>query len=111
MKTIKKNEDFRLVYKIGKSVANEYLVMYTINNDMESNRYGISVSKKVGNSCIRHKVKRRIKEICRLNDNLFLKSFDIVIIAREKAKNATYKELEKSFFELIERKKIGMGLS
>ena len=56
--SLKKNRDFQNVYKKGKSYANRYLVMYVLKNDTERNRLGISVSKKVGNSVIRHHVTR-----------------------------------------------------
>ena len=66
---IKKNDEFRAVYKNGKSYANRYLVMYVKDNDRESNRIGISVSKKVGNSVVRHRITRIMREIYRLNDD------------------------------------------
>ena len=52
--SLKKNADFQIVYKEGKSFANKYLVMYVKENDLGLNRIGISVSKKVGNSVVRH---------------------------------------------------------
>ena len=52
--SLKKNIDFQKVYKEGKSKANKYLVMYVLPNDLGINRLGISVSKKVGNSVVRH---------------------------------------------------------
>ena len=44
--SLKKNRDFRTVYRDGKSYANRLLVMYTLKNDSDRNRLGISVSKK-----------------------------------------------------------------
>ena len=64
---LKKDSDFRKVYKHGKSFASRYLVMYILNNKSENSRIGISVSKKVGKAIIRNKVRRRIKEAYRLN--------------------------------------------
>ena len=58
LETLKKNEDFQEVYKKGKSYANKYLVMYILKNELNYNRIGISVSKKVGNSVVRHRTKR-----------------------------------------------------
>ena len=57
---LKKDSDFRRVYRQGKSVANRLLVMYTLPNKSEKNRVGISVSKKVGKANIRKKARRRI---------------------------------------------------
>ena len=65
--SLKKNIDFQNVYKEGKSKANKYLVMYVLPNDLGINRLGISVSKKVGNSVVRHHLTRLIRESYRLN--------------------------------------------
>ena len=61
--SLKKNIYFQNVYKNGKSYANKYLVMYVLNNNTEENRLGISVSKKVGNSVVRHRITRLIREL------------------------------------------------
>ena len=66
--SLKKNRDFQNVYKKGKSYANRYLVMYVLENDTDRNRLGISVSKKVGNSVIRHHVTRLIRESYRRSE-------------------------------------------
>ena len=60
--SLKKNRDFQYVYKNGKSYANKCLVMYIIPNEQNKNRVGISVSKKVGNSVVRHHLTRLIRE-------------------------------------------------
>ena len=65
--SLKKNDDFRNVYKKGKSFANRYLVMYVLENHTDKNRLGISVSKKVGNSVVRHRVTRLVRESYRLH--------------------------------------------
>lgn len=64
--SLKKNKDFQVVYKNGKSYANRYLVLYIRENGMDKNRLGISVSKKVGNSVVRHHLTRLIRESYRL---------------------------------------------
>ena len=91
---LKQNADFVRVYQNGKSYANRYLVMYLLRNDQDSIRVGISVSKKVGNSVVRHRVKRLIRESCRLNQYRFEQGCDLVIIARKDAKGKTYSEIE-----------------
>lgn len=93
---LKKNSDFGIVYRKGKSRANHQLVLYIMKNGTERNRLGISVSKKVGNSVVRHRVKRLIKEAYRLNENLFEKGYDLVFIARNDARDRTFEEMEKS---------------
>ena len=94
MESLKKNRDFQNVYKSGKSYANKRLVMYVLKNNSEKNRIGISVSKKVGNSVIRHRLTRLIRESYRLHEDMFCSGFDIVVIVRATAKSATYHEIE-----------------
>jgi ribonuclease P protein component len=98
--SLKRNSDFQFVYKKGKSYANKYLIMYVIENNQETNRVGISVSKKVGNSVIRHRVKRLIKESYRLQEKIFNSGLDIVVIARNSASDISYKEVESALLHL-----------
>ncbi len=98
--SLKKNADFQLVYKEGRSFANKYLVMYVKKNDSDFNRIGISVSKKVGNSVVRHRLKRLILESYRLHEEVFNSSLDIVIIARAAAKDKNYYDIESAVLHL-----------
>ncbi len=98
--SLKKNADFQNVYKCGKSFANKYLVMYVKENDLGINRIGISVSKKVGNSVIRHRVKRLILESYRLHEDMFNSSLDMVIIARTTAKGRSYEDIKSALLHL-----------
>ncbi len=98
--SLKKNEDFQKVYSSGKSFANKYLVMYVKDNDSDRNRIGISVSKKVGNSVVRHRLKRLILESYRLHEDMFNSGLDMVIIARGTAKDKTYHEIESAVLHL-----------
>lgn len=99
-KVIKKNSEFKNVYEHGKSHANRLLVMYIFKNDTESNRYGISVSKKVGNSIVRHRLTRVIRECIRLNLDKFISGYDIVIIARSNLKGKGYMETESALLHV-----------
>ena len=98
--SLKKNMDFQNVYKNGKSYANKYLVMYVLENDLNKNRIGISVSKKVGNSVIRHRITRLIRESYRLQEDMFNSGLDIVVIARSTAREVEYKEVESALLHL-----------
>lgn len=95
-----RNKDFQVIYKEGKSYANKYLVMYIRENHMDQNRLGISVSKKVGNSIVRHRLTRLIRESYRLQEERFKNGFDIVVIARNSAKGKSYHEIESAFLHL-----------
>ena len=98
--SLKKNMDFQNVYKNGKSYANKYLVMYVLKNETNKNRIGISVSKKVGNSVIRHRITRLIRESYRLQEEMFNSGLDIVVIARSTAREVGYKEIESALLHL-----------
>ena len=98
--SIKNNSDFLKAYRHGKSYANRYLVMYVRKNDLDRNRYGITVSKKVGNSVVRHRVTRLIRESIRLNEEKFARGYDIVIIARNTAKGKKYSDIASAFLHL-----------
>ncbi len=98
--SLKSNMDFQHVYKKGKSYANKYLVMYVLENNHEINRLGISVSKKVGNSVVRHRITRLIRESYRLHENIFNSGLDIVVIARNSASSVSYAEMESALLHL-----------
>lgn len=100
--SLKKPSEFSRVYKKGKSFADRNLVLYKLPSKYETSRLGLSISKKVGKSVIRNRVRRLIKEVYRLNCPEDQK-FDYIIIARVGASKATYKEIEKSFLYLIKK--------
>ena len=104
--SLKKNSDFQLVFKNGKSKANKYFVMYILKNESEKNFIGISVSKKVGNSVIRHRVKRLVKESYRLHEDLFNSGLNIVVIARKGADELDYHQTNQSLLHLMKLHKI-----
>ncbi|SFG76152.1 ribonuclease P protein component [Lachnospiraceae bacterium C7] len=98
--SLKKNREFQQVYRQGKSYANKYLVMYVLKNDTNNNRIGISVSKKVGNSVIRHHLTRLIREAYRLHEGMFNSGLDIVVVARVNAKSISYAQVESALLHL-----------
>ena len=104
--SLKKNRDFQVVYRQGTSYANRYLVMYVKENHLEKNRIGISVSKKVGNSVVRHCLTRLIRESYRLNEQKFRSGLDIVVVARVNAKGRSCQEIEKALLHLGRLQKI-----
>ena len=98
--SLKKNKDFQEVYKTGKSFANRYLVMYVKENESQKNRLGISVSKKVGNSIVRHRLARLIRESYRLNEADFSRGKDIIVVARVNAKDRGFHDIESALLHL-----------
>ena len=109
--SLKKNNEFQKVYRKGTSQANRYLVMYVLENHdrhME-NRLGISVSKKVGNSIVRHRLTRLIRESYRLQEDMFSSGRDIVVIARGAAKGKNYRDIESALIHLARLHNIYKG--
>ena len=98
--SIKKNSDFQKVYRTGRSFANKLLVMYVIKTEREDTRIGISVSKKVGNSVVRHHITRLVRESYRLNKDRVKTGLDIVVVARAAAKESDFKKIESAYLHL-----------
>ncbi|MBV1818775.1 ribonuclease P protein component [Clostridium cochlearium] len=103
------NKDFRVVYRKGKSYSNELLVLYVYNTKNDYTRFGISVSKKVGKSVVRNRVKRLIKESYRLNCHKIKKGYDLIFIARTLSSNKNYTSIENSLINLV--KKAGLYIN
>ena len=105
--SIKKNEEFKKIYEEKNSFATKNLVMYiSKNSDMESNRLGISVSHKVGNSVVRHSLIRKIREIYRNNLKNIKKGYDIVIVLRVGSDKKEFFNLNEDFLYLCKKNNI-----
>lgn len=104
--SLKKYDDFRTVYNSKNSFANKYFIMYVSENNSEGNRLGISVSKKVGNSVVRHTVTRLVRESYRLNEDMFSSGLDIVVVARNAASRIRFAEAESAILHLARLHKI-----
>ena len=108
--SLRKNNEFRTVYRRGKSYANKLLVLYVFNNKKNINeenelynKVGISVSKKVGNSVIRSRSKRLIYENYRFKDDYLNKGYDLVFVARTKLKDKNFNEVENAMDNLLKK--------
>ena len=99
---LKLNHIFRRLYHTG-AVGNAHLVMYARPNRLEINRIGITVSKKLGHAVIRNRVRRRLREVYRLNEAAFLPGWDIVVVARSKAVEAPFHVLTQSYLTLAKK--------
>ena len=98
--SLKKKSDFQYVYRNGKSHENKYLVMYVLENNIGINILGISASKKIGNSVVRHRFTRLVRESYRLHENIFNSGLDIVVVARKSAAFVGYEEIESALLHL-----------
>lgn len=98
--TLKKTDDFERIYRTGRSSGNRFFVLYTAEPEPgRSGRLGISVSKKVGNSVVRHRIRRLIKECFRLHISEW-DDRDMIVVARREAVGKSYAEIEASLLHL-----------
>ena len=95
--SLKTNNDFRRVYRKGKSAVRPCLVVYVRPNKQEGIRLGFTVTSKVGKAHTRNRVRRRLKEIYRLHEAGLRPGCDMVVVARARAADVTYKRLETEF--------------
>ena len=98
--SLKSNWEFQDVYKNGISYGNRLLVMYVLKSGDSKNRIGISVSKKVGNSVVRHHITRVLREIFRLNNDKIQTGLNIVVVVRRAAAESDYRHLEGAYLHL-----------
>ncbi len=104
--SMKKTNEFRNCYENGKSFANKFIVVYVWENGSSFNKIGISCSKKVGNSVVRHRFARLVREAYRLHEDMFNSGLDIVVVARACAKDSGYSDIEKSLLRLAGKARI-----
>ena len=91
--TLKKNSDFRRLYSKGKSTVTPFMVVYCRRNGLDHNRVGYTVSTKLGHAVVRNRVRRRLREIYRLNSSQLKTGWDIVIVARSRCVGAEYSRM------------------
>ena len=103
---LKMNYDFRRAYRKGRSAAKPCLVVYARRNNSEKNRVGYTVSNKLGHAVVRNRIRRRLREIYRLNESSFRPGFDIVVVARGRSVTAEYRRLERELLHAC----AGLGL-
>lgn len=102
-----KRSDFNKVYRYGRSTANRQFVVYVMNDTQtEHYKVGISVSKKIGNAVVRNRMKRRLKEIVRLDSDHIKRHIQFVIIVRNPAVDLSYDQLRKSLIHVMKKARL-----
>jgi ribonuclease P protein component len=104
--SMKKTNEFRNCYENGKSYADKFIVVYVWKNDSSFNKLGISCSKKIGNSVVRHRFARLVREAYRLHEDMFNSGLDIVVVARACARDANFFDIERSLLSLAGKARI-----
>lgn len=102
---VRSNRDFMRAYNRAKKFFNRDLTLLVLNNNLENVRFGYTLSRKFGKANKRNKIRRRLKEICRLNIEKFDSYKDYIFIPKNKTINLDYKELEKSVLHILELSK------
>ena len=100
--SLKLNHIFRRLYATS-GHANGYLVLYAKRNRTNTNRVGITVSKKLGHAVVRNRVRRRLREIYRLNEAKFAPGWDIVVVARSRCVGADFGKMTRAYLALAEK--------
>lgn len=101
--TVKENYEFRRIYRKGKSAVSPQLVIYCQMNRRGHSRLGVSVSTKLGCAVVRNRVRRRIREIYRLNKAKMLPGYDLIVVARVRAVETDYQKLDRTYLRLLEQ--------
>ncbi|KJS20013.1 MAG: hypothetical protein VR72_16360 [Clostridiaceae bacterium BRH_c20a] len=99
---LRKNIDFRRIYRSSKSIANQDLVLYIKKNNYSNDtRIGFSISKKLGKANERNLLKRQFREVIRNKIEHLKPGYDLIFIARQKIKGKSYSDVEKSMEFLL----------
>lgn len=101
--SIKENSVFRRLYYRGANAGNRYLVAYVRRNRLGQNRLGLTVSTKLGHAVVRNRVRRRLREIYRLNESRLIQGYDIVLVARSAATAADFSQLTRAFLSSMDK--------
>ena len=101
--SLKENRVFRRLYAKGKSAVGPAMVLYCRRNGRQENRLGLTVGTKLGGAVVRNRVRRRLREIYRLNEHRLSPGYDIVVVARVRAVRSRYDKLEAQFLSLASK--------
>ena len=101
--TLKENYEFRRLYQKGASAVSPAMVLYCRKNRLGRSRLGVTVSTKLGCAVVRNRVRRRIREIYRLNKPKMLPGYDLIVVARVRAVETDYQKLDRTYLRLLEQ--------
>ena len=101
--TLKENRDFRRLYRKGATAVDRCMVLYCRRNRLGRNRYGFTVSTKLGKAVVRNRARRRLREVVRLNAGCLKQGYDIILVARYRTAKMPWKELNAGFFKCAKK--------
>ncbi|MFO7929693.1 MAG: ribonuclease P protein component [Candidatus Humimicrobiaceae bacterium] len=106
MQRLKKNWEFKRVYRKGRTVVSRNIVLYYCPNNLDYNRIGFSISKKVGKSVVRNRIRRVYREAFRVVDKCLQRGYDFILIARKPAVDVSFDQASKELYNLCRKKQL-----
>jgi len=104
---LKKKKDFEKLFKEGKSFSEKFLVLKINKNNLNNNRFGFIVSKKISKKAVaRNKIKRQLREIVRKEINNYQKGFDVAVIALPGIESKNFEEMSQALERILKKIKI-----
>ena len=104
---LKKEKDFKLVFKRGKSFREDDLLLRLVENNLKTVRFGFVVGLKVSKKAnLRNKLKRRLREIIRKKLPVLKTGFDVILITDKGLINKSFQEMEALTNSLLKKAKI-----
>lgn len=97
---LKNNRDFTRIIKSNKSFKYKDYIIYIERDTNDLYKFGISVSKKIGNAVVRNKLKRQIKSI--IDKKCYENSFNCIIILRKGILNKSFNEMSEELYSAFE---------
>lgn len=104
-----RTEEFDRLRRDGRAFQGRLLLMSCARNDLPFNRYGMVVSKRVGNAVTRNRARRLLREAARALDGECAQGFDFVLIARPAIQGQPYSAVRTALSELAIRAGLIMG--
>jgi ribonuclease P protein component len=104
---LQRDSEFKLVRASGKSWTGTHLILAALHRENDSpSRVGIITTRRLGNAVVRNRIRRKIREIFRLNQHHVRQGYWVVTIARISSALASYRELERDWLRLAKRASI-----
>lgn len=101
--TVKENYEFRRIYRKGRFAVCPYLVVYCLKNRAGGSRLGVTVSKKLGHAVVRNRVRRRIRELYRLNRDKMQSGWDVIIVGRSRSIGGSFQKMTEAYLDCLRR--------
>ena len=99
---LKKKKEFNFIYKRGEVFYSKFLALYIAKTKLSNSKVGFVVGHKVGNSVIRHKVKRRLSEIVK-NYVLSLPVNNYIFVAKSGCEQLDFESLQQNIEYILKK--------